>query len=222
MRQRDRGSAALVVMIALVGIVLAAANVGVLILALRSGGASSAPAASILAAVHVPVLVYFVGAPLVGAVLLSILALAAGPRPAPTVAAAQAPPPAPSPPSPALALRLLALLQQEGRLVDFVQEDIDGYSDDQVGAAVRAIHAGCRKVLREHVQLQRIFTDEDGSELVVDKGFDPAAVRLTGNVTGAPPFRGTLQHGGWRAGKISLPESTADPSIIAPAEVEIA
>lgn len=88
---------------------------------------------------------------------------------------------------------------------------------------MRAIHAGCRKVLNEHVQLQRILAGEDGSEVVVEAGFDPAAVRLTGNVTGAPPFRGTLQHSGWRASKVTLPDAAAgiDPAIIAPAEVEI-
>ncbi len=221
MRQHQRGGAALVVMIALVGIVLAAANLGVLVMALRASNAATAPATTILSAVQVSVLAYFIGAPLIGAALLIGLALTSTRAPA-VAAAAPKSPPQPSPPSPALALRLLGLLQQEGRLVDFVQEDIDAYSDEQVGAAVRSIHAGCRKVLREHVQLQRIFAKEDGSELVVEQGFDPAAVRLTGNVTGAPPFRGTLQHGGWRASNVSLPESAADPSIIAPAEVEIA
>ena len=123
--------------------------------------------------------------------------------------------------SPAAALRLLGLLQQEARLVDFIEEDIDAYSDDQVGAAVRSIHSGCRKVLNEHVQLERIFAAEDGSEMVIEKNFDPAAVRLTGNVTGAPPFRGILQHAGWRATKVALPPITVDPAIIAPAEVEL-
>ncbi len=222
MRQRQNGSAALVVMIALVGIVLAAANVAILVLALRSTTTATTPAATMLSTVQLPVLIYFAGAPLVGALLLLIVALTIGRGAAAARAPLQAQAQPPPVPSPALALRLLGLLQQEGRLVDFVQEDIDGYSDDQVGAAVRAIHAGCRKVLREHVQLERVFAKEDGSELVVEKGFDPAAVRLTGNVTGEPPFRGTLQHGGWRASKVSLPESTVDPTIIAPAEVEIA
>lgn len=124
---------------------------------------------------------------------------------------------------PAPALRLLSLLQQEGRLIDFIQEDIDGYSDAQVGAAVRSIHSGCRKALQDRIELQRIFGAEDGSEVVVDKSFDPATVRLTGNVSGEPPFRGVLQHGGWRATKVALPESPGDvdPHVIAPAEVEI-
>jgi hypothetical protein len=220
MPQRPNGSAALLVTIVVTAIVLAAANVAVLIMTVRyATGASNAPAAEILPTLYVPGLVYFAAAPLVAALLIALLALRrAGRGVAPVEAVAPAAPP---PPSPTAALRLLGLLQQEARLVDFIKEDIDGYNDEQVGAAVRSIHSGCRKVLNEHVQLQRIFAAEDGSETVIDKGFDPAAVRLTGNVTGVPPFRGTLQHGGWRAIEVSLPESTVDPGIIAPAEVEI-
>jgi hypothetical protein len=77
--------------------------------------------------------------------------------------------------------------------------------------------------LSDRVDLQRIFSAEDGSEVVVEAGFDPATIRLTGNVTGNPPFRGTLQHAGWRAAKVSLPQSPGeiDATIIAPAEVEV-
>jgi hypothetical protein len=119
------------------------------------------------------------------------------------------------------ALRLLALLQQEGRLVDFLEEDIGPYEDAQVGAAVRSIHDGCRKVLRERIQLQRIVDQEDGAVVEVPRGFDPASIRVTGNVAGSPPFRGKLQHAGWRAVEASIPDATTDPLIIAPAEVEV-
>ena len=220
MPQRPNGSAALLVTIVVTAIVLAAANVAVLIVTVGlATGASNARPADILSMLYVPGLVYFAAAPLVAGLLLALLALRRPGRSAAPVEALA--PAAPPPPSPAAALRLLGLLQQEARLVDFIEEDIDGYSDEQVGAAVRSIHSGCRKVLHEHVQLQRIYAAEDGSDTVVDKGFDPAVVRLTGNVTGQPPFRGTLQHGGWRATEVSLPETTIDPSVIAPAEVEI-
>src|SRR5690242_20660684 len=43
------------------------------------------------------------------------------------------------------AVQLLALLQREGRLLDFLGEPIDSFNDAQVGAAVRAIHKGCKK-----------------------------------------------------------------------------
>jgi len=140
---------------------------------------------------------------------------------APAKAKEKAAPAAPAPPSTDAALRLLALLQQEGRLVDFLLEDISGYDDGQVGAAVRSIHAGCRAVLAERLQLERILAGEDGDTVEVPAGFDAAAVRVTGNVAGAPPFRGTLQHSGWRALKIALPESSGDARIVAPAEVEV-
>jgi hypothetical protein len=220
MPERPNRNAALLVTIVVTAIVLAAANVAVLVIVVREAtGAGVIPAAETLSTLSVPGLIYFAVAPLVAGRLIALLALRRGGR---RVAPAEAVAPAvPPPPSPAAALRLLGLLQQEARLVDFIEEDIDGYSDEQVGAAVRAIHSGCRKVLNEHLQLQRIFAAEDGSETVIDEGFDPAAVRLTGNVTGEPPFRGTLQHGGWRATEVSLPETTVDPSIIAPAEVEI-
>ena len=162
---------------------------------------------------------FLVGAPLIVGVICVALVPFAQDRRRPTEAAEPAAPPIPSTDA---ALRLLALLQHEGRLIDFLEEDIAGYSDAQVGAAVRSIHEGCRKVLRERITLQRVIDREDGASVDVPAGFDPAAIRITGNVAGTPPFRGTLQHAGWRAAKAALPESTSDATILAPAEVEIA
>jgi hypothetical protein len=121
------------------------------------------------------------------------------------------------------ALRLLALLQAEGRFIDFLEEDIEQYSDAQVGAAVRSIHAGCRKALHERMRIERIYPEEDGSEIEVGPAYDPATLRLTGNVHGQPPFRGMLQHSGWRATEVHLPAPPTgfDAGILAPAEVEI-
>jgi hypothetical protein len=221
MQERQQGSAALVGIIVGVAVILAAANIGVLGYLWRASGAPHNTDVAALASLHLPALLYFIAAPFVAGGLLAFLVVRRSDTPGMPAAMPSA---APVTPPPAPALRLLGLLQQEGRLVDFLSEDIDGYSDEQVGAAVRAIHAGCRKALNEHVQLQRIFAGEDGSEVVVEAGFDPAAVRLTGNVTGAPPFHGTLQHSGWRATKVTLPGTSAaiDPAIVAPAEVEIA
>jgi hypothetical protein len=219
--RRVAGNATLIAIILLGGLVFAAANVIVMVMATH--GTAELPSLSEFYSFCPPCMAYFIAAPLVVAILVALMVRrgrapsAPAGEPAPEAAAA------PKPSSPAPALRLLALLQQEGRFVDFVQEDIDTYSDQQVGAAVRAIHAGCRKALREHVDFERIFTAADGSQVVVEPGFDPAAVRLTGNVTGAPPFHGTLQHGGWRAAKVSLPPppGDGDASVLAPAEVEI-
>jgi len=123
----------------------------------------------------------------------------------------------------ASALHLLAILQREGRLVDFLQEDIASYSDADVGAAARVVHDGCRAVLSEYVSLEPLRAEGEGASVVIEPGFDPAAVRLTGQVTGQPPFSGALRHHGWRATKVKLPDqpNNVDPSIVAPAEVEL-
>jgi hypothetical protein len=158
---------------------------------------------------------------IVGAPLVLALALAALLR-APTQAVVAVPAPPPAPPAEDAALRLLGLLQEEGRLVDFLEEDLSGYPDDQIGAAVRGIHEGCRKALRERVQIEPVLRAAEGETVTVDAGFDPAAIRLTGNVSGAPPFRGVLRHAGWRATRAALPERRGqDPHVLAPAEVEI-
>jgi hypothetical protein len=212
--------------IVLAGIVLAAANIAAFLLTTeRPGGGVELLSLSQRYRLCPACFIYLTAAPLILSVLIAFLVgrRATSVR-ADTAAAPQLAPAPAGPQSPAPALRLLALLQQEGRLLDFIAEDIDGYGDAQVGAAVRSIHAGCRKALNERIELQRVLPDEDGSSVVVDKGFDPASIRLTGNVVGEPPFRGTLQHGGWRVTKVVLPESPGgvDPHIITPAEVEIA
>lgn len=133
------------------------------------------------------------------------------------------PPPAPKVYDHSAALHFLAVLQREGRLVDFLQEDISGYSDADVGAAVRVVHEGCHKVLAEYLSLEALRTEGEGARVTVPVGFDPASIRLTGAVAGNPPFNGTLRHHGWKAAQVRLPAPPAnvDPTIIAPAEVEL-
>ncbi|AKF11089.1 DUF2760 domain-containing protein [Sandaracinus amylolyticus] len=125
--------------------------------------------------------------------------------------------------TPDAALQLLALLQREGRFVDFLEEDVASFSDAQVGAAARVVHEGCRKALREHVPLEPVRSEDEGAKLTLDKGFDAKAIRLTGNVVGEPPFKGTLAHRGWRAKDVKLPKMAEghDARVIAPAEVEL-
>lgn len=120
-------------------------------------------------------------------------------------------------------LRLLALLQREGRLVDFLLEDVQSLPDDRIGAAVRDIHRKCRQALREHLVLEPVLPQAEGERVTVPAGFDPSAVRLTGNVTGQPPFAGTLQHHGWRVKEIKLapPAAGQDEFVLTPAEVEL-
>lgn len=137
------------------------------------------------------------------------------------------PQPAAEPPrqttTPDAALQLLALLQRDGRLIDFIEEQVSSYSDAEIGAAARVIHEGCRKTLRDHFTLEPIRNESEGSPVVLEKGFNASAIRLTGNVVGSAPFSGTLAHRGWRATRVALPQTTAghDVTIIAPAEVEL-
>jgi hypothetical protein len=135
-----------------------------------------------------------------------------------------APPRPAAPPKPdARPLRYLALLQREGRLLDFLLEDVQSYADAQIGAAVRDIHAKCQAALKEHLVLEPVLKQPEQSTVSVPAGFDPFAIRLTGNVTGEPPFQGTLQHHGWRAVEIKLapPPQGQDEMVLMPAEVEL-
>jgi hypothetical protein len=136
------------------------------------------------------------------------------------------PPPKPEvPPRPSGApLRLLTLFQRDGRLIDFLMEDIQTVTDDaQVGAAVREIHRNCQAALQEHLVLEPVLSQNEGETVEVPSGFDPSTIRVTGNVPPQPPFRGTLLHRGWRVKEIklaSLPEGQ-DEFILQPAEVEV-
>lgn len=150
----------------------------------------------------------------------------AQPAPAPAPVAA-APQPAPAPTLRNLdsesALQLLALLQREARLIDFTQESLASYEDAQIGAAARLVHEGCAKVLREHFHIVPVRSEPEGSRVTLPAGFDAAAVRLTGNVSGNAPFTGNLAHRGWRAAEVKLPRLTEghDARVLAPAEVEL-
>ena len=124
---------------------------------------------------------------------------------------------------PDAALQLLGLLQRDARLIDFVGEDLSGYADAQIGAAARLVHEGCAKVLREHFSLVPVRDEAEGSRVTLQAGFDAAAVRVTGNVVGQPPFAGSLRHRGWRVTEVRLPKLAEqhDARVVAPAEVEL-
>jgi hypothetical protein len=144
----------------------------------------------------------------------------------PSLPAPASEPPRPAPLKESLpdsALQLLALLQQEGRFVDFLEENVAAYSDAEIGGAARVVHEGCRKVIHDYLQIEPVRAEAEGARLTLPAGFDATAVRLTGNVVGQPPFAGTLMHRGWRAAQIKLPKLAEghDVRILAPAEVEL-
>jgi hypothetical protein len=121
------------------------------------------------------------------------------------------------------ALALLALLQREGRLVDFLREPLDTFSDADIGAAARDVHRGCRKVLDQYLAIEPVMPGAEEDKVSVPKGFDPAEVRLIGEAKGDAPYAGTLRHHGWRVVDAKLPQLAdgVDRHVLAPAEVEI-
>jgi hypothetical protein len=141
----------------------------------------------------------------------------------------QAPPAAPpsvAPPASEMfnrAVQMLALLQRDGRLIDFLAENISAYPDAQLGAAVRTIHDTCRQALDRYVKLEPILDSAEDQPVTVQAGFDPAAIKLIGNVAGEPPLRGVLRHKGWRVKEVNLPPlpEAAGRMMVAPAEVEL-
>lgn len=120
-------------------------------------------------------------------------------------------------------LRLLGLLQQSSRLIDFLKEDISAFEDAQVGAAVRQIHEECGKCLEDLVTIRPLMEEKEGTKITVPQGYDPSKIKVVGKVKGEPPFIGTLIHKGWKAHKRSLPKQlgTTSQEVICPAEVEI-
>lgn len=130
----------------------------------------------------------------------------------------------PKPPKPSgAALRMLAILQAESRIVDFLMEDIHAASDQQIGQAVREVHKKAQAALKQHAVIETVLTAAEGESTTVPKGFDPSAIRVVGNVIGEPPFTGSVQHPGWRVKelKVSPPPEGADEFVLQPAEVQV-
>lgn len=121
------------------------------------------------------------------------------------------------------ATQLLALLQRDGRLVDFLMEDIAPYADAQIGSAVRTVHTGCRQALQQYISLAPALDAQEGERVTVDEAIlDAAKVKLLGNVTGSAPFFGVLRHRGWIVDRLELPPlPSTGLFVVAPAEVEI-
>jgi Domain of unknown function (DUF2760) len=173
---------------------------------------------------------YFAGASLaVAAALLLIILVGRGGRPAPEPPRADIAKPMPVPTASNQAeaeiVSFLATLQERGRLVDFLMEDVATYDDAQVGAAARVVHEGCRATLQEHFNIRSVREENEGSSVTVPAGYAADEYRLIGNIRGTGPFSGTLVHRGWKTEWVKLPRILrASPDrlpTIAPAEVEL-
>jgi len=132
-------------------------------------------------------------------------------------------PPALMESQPAAALQLLGLLQQEARFIDFIEEDLQHHADADIGAAARVVHEGCRRVIQQHLKLEPVMVESEGTRVTLEKGFNAGEIRITGNIVGSPPFQGSLIHKGWKVRDIRLPLMAEghDPHVLAPAEVEL-
>ncbi|GAB3475356.1 DUF2760 domain-containing protein [Marinomonas epiphytica] len=121
------------------------------------------------------------------------------------------------------AYQLLQLMQHEARFVDFLQENIDQYSDAEVGAASRQIHKGCQKVLEQNFVIKPVHQGEENSRIEVPADYDNKQIQLEGQVSGSGPYAGTLIHPGWQVVEANLPKvaSLDGLHIIAPAQVEV-
>ncbi|MEZ5354674.1 MAG: DUF2760 domain-containing protein [Bryobacteraceae bacterium] len=141
----------------------------------------------------------------------------------------------PSKPAPPAALpadgavQILGLLQTEARLIDFLQEDISAYADDQIGAAVRDIHANAHGVLERYVKLVPVVDGVEGAvtqitALGLNPKKDAAMLKIVGNVPADGKVQaGVLNHRGWRAEKVDLPPIKPGDrvTVVAPAEIEV-
>lgn len=149
------------------------------------------------------------------------------PEPAPAKAEAVVPAAAPPPANQAEAeiVSFLATLQDKGRFVDFLMDDVSAYGDSQVGAAARVVHEGCRSVLREHFAIAPIRTENEGAKVTVPENYRADEYRLIGKISGNAPFTGQLVHRGWKTERVKLPRvlRSDDDQLptIAPAEVEL-
>jgi hypothetical protein len=135
--------------------------------------------------------------------------------------------PAPTQPKPLArsdAITLLATLQREARFVDIVMEPLGDYSDAQVGAATRDVLRDCGQTLERLFAIRPVVDAEEGASHETPDKADAARYRLTGNVSGEPPYRGQLVHHGWKATHCELPSwSGSDDAamIVAPVELEL-
>jgi hypothetical protein len=152
-----------------------------------------------------------------------------GPASGAAVAAAPAPPASVQPPPPLESqaeseiVAFFALLQEKGRLVDFLMDDIAGYEDAEVGAAARVVHQGCRQILDEYFKISAISEAQEGAQVTLPAGYPTDQYRIVGKLAGEPPFTGTLLHKGWKTDSVKLPRILTSGKLpaIAPAEVEL-
>jgi len=127
----------------------------------------------------------------------------------------------------AAVIQFLARLQDKGRLIDFIMDDMTPYGDEQVGAAARIVHQGCQEVMGDFFKITPLHDGAEEESITLAQGYDSASYRLVGSVPEQPPYTGIVLHRGWITHSVNLPRVSAadlmedDAYVIAPTEVEI-
>nr|WP_320114192.1 DUF2760 domain-containing protein [uncultured Desulfuromonas sp.] len=127
----------------------------------------------------------------------------------------------------AAVVQLMSRLQEKGRLIDFVMDDISAYDNESVGAAARIVHQGCCEVVADYFTIAPVHDGEEMEEIRLEENYDSRQYRLIGQVPDTPPYTGQVLHRGWKTSAVKRPqmanvaEAPSLKEIIAPAEVEI-
>ena len=110
----------------------------------------------------------------------------------------------------------------DGKLIDFLLDNIQNASNDDIGNFVARCNRRRQATLKKYLVIEPVMGQPEGETVDVPKGFDPSAVQLTGNVSGQPPFKGTLRHPGLRV-RDQTGNTTRGTGRVhsAPAEVEL-
>lgn len=130
---------------------------------------------------------------------------------------------APPPAGRSEALTLLATLQREGRLIDFLKEPLADYSAEQIRGVVLDVHRDCGAVLERLFAVRPATEQAEGETIELPAGYDAGKFRLLGEAKPTGPQKATIVHPGWQATRCEVPVWTgAAPSalILAPVEVE--
>ena len=124
-------------------------------------------------------------------------------------------------------IQLLNLLQQKGRFLDFLMEDILEHSDEDLGSAARFVHQGCSQIMKEYFKIMPLSEQKEGEQMVLEKDHDPYKFLLLEGTINQEQQEVKIIHRGWVTTNINLPKasksntSSHNTGIISPIELEI-
>lgn len=117
-------------------------------------------------------------------------------------------------------LVFLRLLQEEGRLIDFLKQDITTYDDSQVASASRVVHRGCSSIINKYLSIATVIDSEENSTIDFPKDLLDGSIKVQGK--NGEKIR--VIHQGWKLISANIPEIVrdldAEELLIVPAEGE--